>query len=96
MTPLRNKASLALALRSPEVLLVHFTDGEFYCIRGCYPVDPSIYGDSGRWSATVVESVSSLRPNFARLHTIGSGLDFLESDIEKITDQASGVVTYER
>ena len=66
------------------VLVVTFTDGMVLKLRAAYQVDSSVYGKTGQWSAIVVQSVTG------RSFTVGSGVDFLESDVSAVLDESTG------
>lgn len=77
-----------------RVLRISFTCGDVFRLCGFLTVDPSIYGDPDRWTATVVEAVRGTHPDFARLFRPNSGLDFNESDITEIFDEASVTIVF--
>jgi hypothetical protein len=61
----------------------------------CFTVlDPSIYGIPDQWCANVVEPIEGKHPKFHKLFHAGSGVDFVESDITEIVDDATGEVIY--
>lgn len=65
-------------------------------LRGSFVVDHSIYGDTDKWCAEIVEAVSGSHPDFKRLFCAGDFLDFVESDIHAIHDDESGQLLHER
>ena len=71
-----------------RVFRVTFRDGMILRLISFSVVDPSIYGISDQWTATVVESVAgcSFRPD--------SGLDFVESDVVEMLDERSAEIVY--
>ena len=77
-----------------RVLRISFTGGNVYRLSGFGTVDPSIYGDADRWTATVVEAVHGTHPDFARFHRVGSGLDFNECNILEIFDESSSTILF--
>ena len=77
-----------------RVMRVTFSNGNIFRLRDFEQVDPSIYGDSDRWCATIEEAVSGNHPDFHRLFLPGSMLDSHESDITEIIDESSGEIVY--
>jgi hypothetical protein len=71
------------------ILRITFSYGDVFRLQDFSVVNPTIYGDADRWTATVVEAVRANHRDFARLHRAGSGLDFNEKDIAEIFDEAS-------
>jgi hypothetical protein len=76
------------------ILRISFTGGDVFRLSGFGTVDPSIYGDTDRWTATVVEAVRGAHHDFARLYRPGSGLDFNESDITEIFNESSSTILF--
>jgi hypothetical protein len=76
------------------VLRVTFSDGDVFRLQDFDTVDPTIYGNADQWIATIVQPVGGKRPNFARLFRPGSGLQFKESDIVEIFDEASFTILF--
>jgi hypothetical protein len=66
------------------------TDGTVFRLRRFHIVDHSIYGDSDKWCAEVVEPVFGSHPEFKRLHRPGNFLDLVESDIASVQDDETG------
>jgi hypothetical protein len=98
MSPSGNQHKLrhVFELSGARVLRVSFVDGTVFRLRGPYIVDHSIYGDSDKWCAEVVEPVSGSHPDFMRLHRPGNFLDFVESDIAAVRDDQSSQLLHER
>ena len=80
----------------PDVLRVSFTDGGVFRLRDLEPVDPSIYDDTDRWCARVVEAVSGSHREFARLYPAGSLVDIHEAEIREVFDESADRVVYVR
>ena len=83
-------------LSGERVFSVSFIDGEVFRLRRFSIVDHSVYGNSDKWCAEVVEAVSARHPDFKRLHKPGNGLDLLESDIASIRDDETGQLVHKR
>ena len=77
-----------------RVLLLTFRDGDVFRLRSFSTVDESVYGTTDCWTATVVEPVSGVHPDFKRLFAAGTGVDFVESDIAEIADDLTGEVLF--
>ncbi|MFN7813286.1 MAG: hypothetical protein ACK5SI_11570 [Planctomycetia bacterium] len=82
------------AFSTEGVLRITFTDGDVFRLQGFQTVHPTIYGDADRWNASIVQPVRGKHLDFARLFRPGSGLDFNESDITEIFDEASSTVLF--
>jgi hypothetical protein len=79
-----------------RVFCVSFKDGQVFRLRQFSIIDHSVYGDSDRWCAEVVEAVSGGHPDFKRLHRPGNFLDLLESAIASIRYDETGQLVYGR
>ncbi len=77
-----------------RVFRITFRHEDTFRLRCFSIVDPSIYVIADQWTALVVEPVSGKRPQFHKLFPPGSGIDFVESDITEIADDATGEVIY--
>jgi hypothetical protein len=89
-----HRLSHVLGREDSRVLRVTLFDGGIFRLSDFEQVDPSIYGDTDRWSARVEEAVAGSHPDFKRLHRPGSLLDLHESDITEVLDESSGEVCY--
>ena len=78
-----------------HVLRSTFRHGDVFRLQGFDVVDPTIYGDTDRWTGWVVEAVHGSHPDFARLYRPGSGLDFHEPDITEIFDESSSTSLFQ-
>ena len=92
-TPLAAHRFIA-ALSTEGVLRITFTDGDIFRLKDFETVHPTIYGDADRWTAIVVQPVRGKHPDFARLFHPGSGIDFNESEISEIFDEASSTILF--
>jgi len=85
---------LSTIFSTEGVLLITFTDGDVFRLKGFQTVHPTIYGDADRWNASIVQPVRGKNLDFARLFRSGSKLDFNESDIKEIFDEASSAIVF--
>ena len=93
MTQAPHQLARFLVHEDRRILRVTIPAGIFR-LKEFEPVDPSIYGDTDRWCATIEEAVSGSHPDFHRLFRSGSMLDLHESDITEIIDERSGDIVY--
>ena len=78
------------------VLRIRFTWGDVFRLCRFETVDPTIYGDADRWNAEVVQAVHGKHPKFERHFRVGSLLDFNETDVAEIIDDATGLSLYSK
>jgi hypothetical protein len=55
------------------------------------PIDPSIYGLEGQWTAEILEIIQAI-PKNKKAIKIGNGMDFKEEDVQRIIDTTTGEV----
>lgn len=73
----------AVGIKNPSAFQIKFNDGEIYLLKNLRPIDSTIYNQSGLWTSEIVKIIS-VNQKKRKLLKEGDGLDFKESDIEKI------------
>jgi len=75
---------LLLLARTKGSFEIKLSTGPCFRLSSVWYVDPSIYNEDNRWSATV-DGVSNVGDDVRRLFTIGSGIDFNEDEVSELT-----------
>jgi hypothetical protein len=73
---------------------IGFADGTEAAVKGCHPIDFSIYHRTGGWTGSVVEFTGSEKQK--QFFKTGSGIDFYEEDILSIRNNQNGETVYQR
>ena len=74
-----------LGKNASRVFRITFRDSDILRMVAFQVVDPSIYSISDQWTATFVELVHSASHRHVR---VGTGIDFVETDIVEIFDES--------
>lgn len=78
-----------------QVLRLTFDNSDVLLLRNLSPIDPSIYGVCGKWTAEVV-SVIRASEQSRRYFKAGSGIDFDEANVVEISKDGHKVPIYTR
>lgn len=73
---------------------IRFADGTEVQVKGCVPIDFSIYHKTGGWSGSVVAFAGSEKQ--MKLFRPGSGIDFYEDDVLTIQNNRTGEIVYDK
>ncbi len=77
------------------IFVVRFTDGRDFELSDCWPVDSSIYDDTGRWCCRIEQYLGQDEKGL-QLFRLGGGVDIMEDDIVSIADKITGEILFSK
>jgi len=80
-------------LSADSELQIRFTDGTEMVVKGCKPIEFSIYHKIGGWTGSVIEFTGNEKQR--QLFKTGSRIDFYEEDIVRIRNTQTSETVYQ-